>query len=90
MAEILTTELKSDLENIYKTIGDMLNLLEVTNFSSQNNEVNEAVDLIKLKLQDIEGTLQKDIYNCDYLITKFKTLYITDDGEDFYNDGYLH
>lgn len=73
MAEILTTELKSDLENIYKITGDLLNLLETKNFENENREIRELMDLIKFRLMDIDGILQKDIFNCDYLITKIKT-----------------
>ncbi len=75
MAEILSTELKSDLENIYKKTGDLLNLLETKDFEKESEEIKEMVSLIKFRLEDIEGTLQKDIYNCDYLITKIKTIY---------------
>jgi hypothetical protein len=75
MAEILTTELKSDLENIYKTTGDLLNLLQAKNFDNEKEEIKELFSLIEFRLEDIGGTLQKDIYNCDYLITKIKTIY---------------
>jgi hypothetical protein len=75
MAEILSIELKSDLENIYKKTGDLLNLLETKDFDKESEEIKEIVSLIKFRLEDIEGTLQKDIYNCDYLITKIKTIY---------------
>ncbi len=75
MAEILSTELKSDLENIYKITGDLLNILETKDFDKESEEIKEMLSLIKFRLEDIEGTLQKDIYNCDYLITKIKTIY---------------
>ncbi len=75
MAEILSTELKSDLENIYKITGDLLNILEAKDFDKESEEIKEMLSLIKFRLEDIEGTLQKDIYNCDYLITKIKTIY---------------
>lgn len=74
MAEMLSTELKSDLENIYKITGDLLNLLETRNFETENEDVRELFSLIKFRLEDMEGTLQKDIYNCDYLITRIRTL----------------
>jgi hypothetical protein len=79
MAEILSTELKDDLEDIYKKTGDLLSLLESKSFENESSEVHELVELVKFRLQDITGTLQKDIYNCDYLITKIKTVY----GKDF-------
>jgi hypothetical protein len=75
VAEILSTELKSDLENIYKITGDLLNILEAKDFDKESEEIKEMLSLIKFRLEDIEGTLQKDIYNCDYLITKIKTIY---------------
>jgi hypothetical protein len=76
MNEIISTELKSDLENIYKTVGDLLNLLQTKDFEGHMTEANELFSLVKFRLADIEGTLQKDIYNCDYLLTKIKTLQV--------------
>lgn len=78
MAEIISTELKSDLENIYKTVGDLLNLLQTKDFEGENAEINELFSLVKFRLEDIEGTLQKDIYNCDYLLTKIRILQVPD------------
>lgn len=73
MSEILVVELKSDLESVYKIGGDLLNLLEEKDFKSESSEINELMGLIRFRLEDICGTLQKDIFNCDYLMTKFKT-----------------
>ncbi|MCX7746649.1 MAG: hypothetical protein N2645_07150 [Clostridia bacterium] len=70
MSEVLTTELKEDLLDIYKKTGDLLNLIQDKNMSSADKEIQEFIELIKFRLHDFEGTLQKDIYNCDYLITK--------------------
>ena len=75
MPEILTTELKSDLETIYKTTGDLLNLIQEKNIEFESEETKQLMDSIKSKLEAVEGTLQKDIYNCDYLLTKIKTSY---------------
>lgn len=74
MAEVLTTELKSDLENIYKIAGDLLNAIDAGDFSKESEEVRKMLDLVKAGLMDIGGTLQKDIFNCDYLITKIRTI----------------
>jgi len=74
MSDIVTTELKSDLENIYKTTGDLLNYLELKDFEKESGDIRELIGFIKFRLEDIEGTLQKDIFNCDYLDTKTKVL----------------
>lgn len=73
MSEIISTELKSDLENIYKITGDLSNLIEARNFNQESDEIRELMSLIKFRLEDVTGTLQKDIFNCDYLLTKYIT-----------------
>jgi hypothetical protein len=78
MTEILSTEFKSDLENIYKITGDLFNLLESKDFNDESEEIQELMSLIKFRLEDISGTLQKDIFNCDYLLTKYVTTNIKD------------
>jgi hypothetical protein len=78
MTEILSTEFKSDLENIEKITGDLLNLLESKDFNNESEEIQELMSLIKFRLEDISGTLQKDIFNCDYLLTKYVTTNIDD------------
>jgi hypothetical protein len=78
MTEILSTEFKSDLENIYKITGDLFNLLESKDFNNESEEIQELMSLIKFRLEDISGTLQKDIFNCDYLLTKYVTTNIDD------------
>jgi hypothetical protein len=78
MTEILSTEFKSDLENIYKITGDLFNLLESKDFNDESEEIQELMSLIKFRLEDISGTLQKDIFNCDYLLTKYVTTNIDD------------
>lgn len=67
MPELLTTELKSDLERIYKITGDILNALDSGDIKCEDSGTLEE---IKFNLMDIGGTLQKDIFNCNYLITK--------------------
>jgi hypothetical protein len=80
MSEIISTEIKSDLENIYKITGDISNLLEAKDFTEESDEIRELMNLIKFRLEDICGTLQKDIYNCDYLLTKYITATINHSG----------
>ncbi|RCX16828.1 hypothetical protein DFR58_10955 [Anaerobacterium chartisolvens] len=70
MSEILTTEIKSDLQNIYKATRELLNMLEEKSPEDEGDQIHELLSLIRLRLGDIEGTLQKDIFNCNYLITK--------------------
>lgn len=72
MPELLATELKSDLERIYKITGDILNALDSGEIRCVSEE-SRMLDRVKFDLMDIGGTLQKDIFNCDYLITKCKT-----------------
>lgn len=74
MAEVLYTELKSDLEDVYGKARNLLDLLQTRDFGNESNEMKELMNLVMFRLEDMEGTLQKDIYNCDYLITKFKVL----------------
>lgn len=74
MPELLTTELKSDLERIYKITGDILNSLESGDIRCETGESGVKLDQIKFNLMDVGGTLQKDIFNCDYLITKLRTV----------------
>lgn len=79
MIEIVSTELKSDLLAIYKTSGDLLNELEMRELSCRDGETRELIELIKFRLMDFMGTLQKDIYNFDYLISKSKMLSYMDE-----------
>jgi hypothetical protein len=72
MPELLTIELKSDLERIYKITGDILNALDSGGIRCESGESGGTLEQIKFNLMDIGGTLQKDIFNCDYLITKCK------------------
>lgn len=73
MPEVLTTELKSDLEKIYKITGDLLNDIQGGNVKPDCNETRKLLETVRSGLMDITGTLQKDIFNCDYLITKIRT-----------------
>jgi hypothetical protein len=73
MTENLSIEFKSDLEYMYKISGDLLNLLQSKDFKKENPETKRIIELIMFRLEDIGGVLQKDIFNCDYLILKMKT-----------------
>ena len=73
MAIIITIELKSDLERMYKISGDLLNTVE-TEYAKTHSEATKSIlESIRFGLMDIGGTLQKDIYNCDYIITQLRT-----------------
>ena len=78
MPEVITTELKSDLERIYKQVGDILNAIDSGGVSCEVSGPGGEPGWIKSALMDVEGTLQKDIFNCDYLITKMRTLPVED------------
>lgn len=67
MAVILEAELQSDLETLYKIAGDLLNDIEL-----HENGSCTLVDKIKFSLEDICGTLQKDIFNLRYISMKTK------------------
>lgn len=62
MAAILETELLSDLETLYKIAGDLLNDIEEQKF-----EDNPLMETVKFRLEDISGTLQKDIFTLRHI-----------------------
>ena len=70
MGELLGVEIKSDLEYVYKNVRELLNLVQAKDFEDLRPEIRGLVDKIAFKLEDIEGIIQKDIFNCDYLITQ--------------------
>lgn len=72
MSEVISTELKSDLESIYGSARNLLDLIQDKTLENESEDTRKLFELIKFRLMDMEGTLQKDIYNCDYLITRFK------------------
>lgn len=74
MIEIVGTELKSDLLTIYKNAGHLLDFLEVKDLECHDKDIKELLDVIKFRLHDITGTLQKDIFNIDCIISKTKML----------------
>ena len=61
MAIILATELQRDLEALYKIAGDLLNELEMQEAEKDVKSMQQQLDLVKARLEDIAGTLQKDI-----------------------------
>lgn len=67
MAVILEAELQSDLEALYKITGDLLNEIELRKFENC-----PLIDIVKFRLEDISGTLQKDIFNLRYISMKAK------------------
>lgn len=67
MAAILEAELQSDLEAIYKIAGDLLNEIERQKFENC-----PMIDIVKFRLEDISGTLQKDIFNLRFISMKTK------------------
>ncbi|KNY26661.1 hypothetical protein [Pseudobacteroides cellulosolvens] len=71
MSIIVGTELKSDLEAMYKMTGDILTRMDLENARLVDAEVMRE---IRLKILDMEAILQKDIFTCDYLISKGKIL----------------
>ncbi len=68
MAVILEAEIQSDLEALYKITGDLLNEIELHKYENC-----PLIDLVKFRLEDIGGTLQKDIFNLRHLSMKTKT-----------------
>ncbi|MDP4092028.1 MAG: hypothetical protein Q8920_01555 [Bacillota bacterium] len=59
---------------IYKKAGDLLDYLDERCVECSNIELKDIMETIKFRLMDITGTLQKDIYNCDYMISKEKLI----------------
>ena len=72
MAIILATELQRDLEALYKIAGDLLNELEMQEAEKDVKSMQQQLDLVKARLEDIAGTLQKDIYTIRHIIMKNK------------------
>lgn len=75
MSEIIAFELKSDLEYVYKVTGDLLNELEGI-YSEGNGSINnEMLERLRFGLVNTGAVLQKDIFNCDFIITKLQFKY---------------
>lgn len=72
MLVMVYTEIKNDLESVYKNTREMLTLLQSKTFDNENKEIRDLMELLKFKLKDIEGTVQKDIFTCDFLSTREK------------------
>ncbi len=76
MAVILEAELQSDLETLYKIAGDLLNEIELQKVENcphiEKVENCPLIDLVRFRLEDISGTLQKDIFNLRYISMKTK------------------
>lgn len=69
MSIILSTEIKSDLEDMYKITGEILTQIDLDDTELVDTEIFKQ---IRLKISDMEAILQKDIFTCDYLISKEK------------------
>lgn len=84
MAIIIATELQSDLETLYKIAGDLLNEIEKKEIENcpqlQSQErcsrsaesAEQMLELVKFRLADIAGTLQKDIVNLRHIVMKLQ------------------
>jgi len=72
----IETELHSDLETIYKIAGDLLNDVEMNTIGDYPNDAlrddHELLERIRFSLEDITGTLQKDIHNLRHVIGRKK------------------
>jgi len=71
MSIIVGTELKSDLETMYKMAGEILMQMDLEDARLVDTEV---LRQIRHKVLDMEAILQKDIFTCDYLMSKEKVL----------------
>ncbi|HOV25046.1 MAG TPA: hypothetical protein PK566_01615 [Pseudobacteroides sp.] len=71
MSIILSTELKSDLEAMYKITGEILTQMDLEDGKSVDAE---ALRQIRHKVSDMEAIIQKDIFTCNYLTSKEKIL----------------
>ncbi|HEY9061194.1 MAG TPA: hypothetical protein VIO64_11940 [Pseudobacteroides sp.] len=69
MSIIVSTELKSDLEDMYRMTGEILTQIDLDDAGLVDTEI---IKQIRLKVSDMEAILQKDIFTCDYLISKEK------------------
>ncbi len=67
MQENITIELKNDLVRMYRLSAELLNELQA---NDSRTDLMKLLDRVRFVLKDIEGTLQKDIFNCDYLVSK--------------------
>jgi flagellar motor switch protein FliG len=70
----IETELHSDLETIYKIAGDLLNDIEMNTVGNYPDDTlpndHELLERVRFSLEDITGTLQKDIHNLRHVIAK--------------------
>ena len=75
MAIIIATELQSDLETLYKIAGELLNeieMKEVENCPQSAQSAQQMLELVKFRLEDMAGTLQKDIFTLSHIIMKMQ------------------
>ncbi len=72
MSEIIAIELKSDLEHVYKLTGDLLNEIETAGMDKNGNISCDMLERMRAVLMDTGAVLQKDIFNCDFIISSMK------------------
>lgn len=65
----IAIEVKSDLEYIYKLTGDLLNDIEAAETDHHHGMSGKLLDRVKQCLADTSTVIQKDIYNCDFIIS---------------------
>lgn len=71
MAIIIATELQSDLETLYKMTGELLNeieMKEIENCPQSEQSAEQMLGRVKFRLEDMAGTLQKDIVNLRHIV----------------------
>lgn len=73
MAIIIETELQSDLEVLYKIAGDLLNEIERKEYENNPRAARQLIEQVKFTLEDMTGTLQKDIFNLRHAVMKMQT-----------------
>ncbi|MEN6313720.1 MAG: hypothetical protein ABFD25_05665 [Clostridiaceae bacterium] len=73
MAIIIETELQSDLEVLYKIAGDLLNEIERKEYENNPRTARQLIEKVKFTLEDMTGTLQKDIFNLRHAVMKMQT-----------------
>lgn len=65
----IAIEVKRDLEYVYKLTGDLLNEIEMAEAGENRSMNNDLLGRVKQCLADTSTVMQKDIYNCDFIIS---------------------
>lgn len=69
MPDYIAIEVKRDLEYVYKITGDLLNEIETAEAVEDEGNNNDLLGRVKQCLADTATVMQKDIYNCDFIIS---------------------